>query len=117
MLNEREDSITLLKQIESKDLIIPLIRQINKDANLSGLDLDLAENLRPKQIVDQLYQIFQKLVTNNFDGLLNFLYRVDLSESVLKSIQQRMPEKITEHLTVLVLKREWQKVYFRNKIR
>lgn len=117
MLNEREDSITLLKQIESKDLIIPLIRQINKDANLSGLDLDLAENLRPKQIVDQLYQIFQKLVTNNFDGLLNFLYRVDLSEPVLKSIQQRMPEKITEHLTVLVLKREWQKVYFRNKIR
>ena len=117
MLNEKEDSITLLKQIESKDLIIPLIRQINKDANLSGLDLDLAENLRPKQIVDQLYQIFQKLVTNNFDGLLNFLYRVDLSESVLKSIQQRMPEKITEHLTVLVLKREWQKVYFRNKIR
>ena len=117
MLNEREDSITLLKQIESKDLIIPLIRQINKDANLSGLDLDLAENLLPKQIVDQLYQIFQKLVTNNFDGLLNFLYRVDLSESVLKSIQQRMPEKITEHLTVLVLKREWQKVYFRNKIR
>jgi hypothetical protein len=117
MLNEKADSLTLLEQIESRDLIIPLIKQINKDAKLSGLDLELAENLLPKQIVDQLNQIFQKLITNDFDGLLNFLYRVDLSEQVLRSIQHRVLEKINEYLTVNVLQREWQKVYFRNKIR
>lgn len=115
MLTEREESIALLRQIESQDLIRSLIIQLNKDAKLSGLSFELSENLQPKEIIAQLYQNLLKLITNDFDGYLNLLYRVDLSEQVMRSIQTTVPEKIAEHATLLVLKREWQKVFFRNK--
>lgn len=115
MSNNREESIALLRQIESQDLIRSLIVQLNKDAKLSGLALELSENLPPKEIIAQLYETLTKLIMNDFDGYLNFLYRVDLSEQVMRSIQTTVPEKIAEHATLLVLKREWQKVFFRNK--
>ena len=104
-----------MDQIESVQLLHELIMQLNKDAELTGLDINFATSSTPKDLVKELYQILVNLMTQDFQSYLNFLYRIDLSEQHLRSIPETEPKQIAAIVTLLVLKREWQKVSFRNK--
>ena len=114
-----ETSLTLglLKKIESQDLMVPFIEQLNKDAHLAGLEIKFETNLSSAQLVGDLYQILLQLITADFGGYLNYLYRIDVPERAMQSIIDSEPESIIKQVTYLVLKREWQKVSLRNKIR
>ncbi len=107
--------IALFEQIESAQLLGSLIRQLNKDANLSGLDFHCNESTSPDDLVNQVYDLLVHLMTVDFKTYLNFLYRIDISEPTLRDISDTDPKRIAEKVTILVLKREWQKVSFRNR--
>ncbi len=107
--------IALFEQIESAQLLGSLIRQLNKDANLSGLDFHCNESTSPDDLVNQVYDLLVHLMTVDFKTYLNFLYRIDISEHTLRAISDTDPKRIAEKVTILVLKREWQKVSFRNR--
>ena len=108
-------AIQLIDQIKSPELVQDLIVQLNKDANLSGLDVHFATSSTSEKLVKELYDVLVNLMTDDFRNYLNFLYRIDLSEQNVKSIQETEPKQIAKKVTFLVLKREWQKVAFRNK--
>jgi len=108
-------AIQLIDQIKSPELVQDLIVQLNKDANLSGLDVHFATSSTSEKLVKELYDVLVNLMTDDFRNYLNFLYRIDLSEQNVKSIQETEPKQIAKIVTLLVLKREWQKVAFRNK--
>lgn len=107
--------IQLIHEIKSQQLLHELVVQLNKDADLSGLEVNFSSSSTPEKLVKQLYNVLVDLMTNDFRAYLNFLYRIDLSEQKLKSIPETEPKQIAEIVTFLVLKREWQKVAFRNK--
>ena len=109
------DAIQLIDEIKSQQLLHELVVQLNKDADLSGLEVNFSSSSTPEKLVKQLYNVLVDLMTNDFRAYLNFLYRIDLSEQKLKSIPETEPKQIAEIVTFLVLKREWQKVAFRNK--
>ncbi|WKK65787.1 hypothetical protein [Lutimonas zeaxanthinifaciens] len=109
--------IALMNKLESMNLMEPLVQQIQKDARLSGLDFDCLPNISTAELVKIVYKFLLNLIVNDFGAYLNFLYRVDLSEKDLKSIDQIQPEEIAKEVTILLLHREWQKVYLRSKIR
>lgn len=109
------ESLALVEKIESRHLLGKLIQQLNKDAALSGIDFMCAESLSAKELLNEIYHLLLHLMTNDFGSYLNFLYRVDISEQTIKSIVDTDPEKIAQVITLMVLKREWQKVFFRNK--
>jgi len=44
---------------------------------------------------------------------LNLLYIIDVSEEEIKKLDGTDLVKLSEEVTFLVLKREWQKVWFR----
>ena len=109
------DAIQLIDEIKSQELFQDLIVQLNKDADLSGLDVHFTSSTTSEKLVNDLYDVLLNLMTYDFRTYLSFLYRIDLSENTVKSIQETEPKQIAKLVTLLVLKREWQKVAFRNK--
>jgi len=116
MTMESSGEIALIKQIESYDLLENLMQQITKDADLAGVMFICDKDISAKELIRKMYVFLFELMTADFGTYLNFLYRVDISEKTLKSMPETEPELIAKHVTLLVLKREWQKVWFRNKI-
>ena len=112
---ESSEEVVLLKQIESHDLLGNLIQQIHKDADLAGVSFICDKGISAKELVSKIYAFLFQLITNDFGAYLNFLYRVDIPERALKSITEIEPELIVKKVTLMVLQREWQKVWFRNK--
>lgn len=107
--------IALLKEIESLNLLDNLIQQIQKDADLSGAIFDCDKDVTAKEFILKIYDFLLELMTTDFGTYLNFLYRVDLSETTLQSITDTEPNLIAKQVTYMVLKREWKKVWFKSK--
>jgi len=114
---QNKEAIQLIDQIKSEQLLHELIMQLNKDADLTGLDVHFPISSTPENLLKELYQVLLNLMTQDFQSYLNFLYRIDLSEKGLRSNPETDPKQIAAVVTLLVLKREWQKVSFRNKTR
>ena len=115
ILMKGDVEIALLKEIESLDLLESLIQQIVKDADLAGAVFNCPKDISAKQFILKIYDFILELMTSDFGTYLNFLYRVDLSEKTLLSVTDTEPKRIAEQVTLMVLKREWQKVWFRSK--
>lgn len=111
-----DKGLQLFTEVESQGLAIELIRQLNKDLSMSGLEASIGEELPPGEVVQKLKVILESLVRDNFQGFLNLLYRADVSQSKMSPSEGGFPDYI-ERSTYELLKREWQKVYIRNKIR
>ena len=56
-----------------------------------------------------------KLIQYKFAEYLNLLYIIDVSEEQIKKLDGSDLVELSEQVAFLVLKREWQKVWFRNK--
>ena len=66
----------------------------------------------PQLLIDQLQKSIKELIKRNYLEYLNLMYRIDVSENKLKNIDISNVNQIV----YLILKREWQKVYIRNKL-
>jgi hypothetical protein len=97
-----------------------LVRQINKDANLAGVDFELKKSITALEIANELNKIIANLIKNDFSGYLNFLYRIDVSEKNLIMIKDFEFHEMTKKVTILIIKKELQKIWikynFKNKI-
>jgi hypothetical protein len=107
--------LKLLSEIESVDLYIKLIEQLNKDFNLAGIEETFSSGCSPSELIQELQNIVSRLIRNDFDGYLNLLYRIDISENEIKKLGGTVMEKVSGQVVYLLLKREWQKVWFRNE--
>jgi len=105
----------LLIHAANQDLYVALIRQLNKDFMLANLEYNLEENCNPDLLKQKLGVIIADLVNNEFDSLLNLLYRVDLSEHKIIELPKENQETYIASISFLILKREWKKVWFRKK--
>ncbi len=115
MLSKQDPILQLINQIQKEDLLIKLILQINKDANLVGLDFSLSEKSTPQNIVFNLHKLLIDLINNNFSDYVNLLYRIDIPEKELIRLQSLEIEILTEKVAILILRKEWQKVWFKSK--
>ena len=90
-----------------------LIIQIKKDLILAGIDTDILQSVQnEKELVYRFFQLIEELLIHSPNSFQNLLYRIDLDEKKLDSLNS---EHIQWELTVLILQRELQKVYFRKK--
>jgi hypothetical protein len=108
-------SAELFIQDQNKELLIMLIRQLNKDFSLTGIDFAFEEKLQIKELVNQLNENIEYLIKNDFQSYLNLLYRIDISESKMKEMNEIEIDKISQKVTSFILIREWQKVWFKNR--
>jgi hypothetical protein len=105
----------LLQEAEKETLYVNLIAQMNKDFNLANEAVDFQLSLSPDELKIQLHEKIYRLIQYKFAEYLNLLYIIDVSEEEIKKLDGSDLVILAEEVAFLILKREWQKVWFRNK--
>lgn len=107
----------LLEEAEKGALYLKLIEQINKDFNLANEGIDFPMSILPNELKIQLHEKIYRMIQYKFAEYLNLLYIIDVSEDQIKKLDGSDLVVLAEEVAFLILKREWQKVWFRNKYR
>lgn len=105
----------LLEEAEKGALYLKLIEQINKDFNLANEGIDFPMSVLPSELKIQLHEKIYRLIQYKFAEYLNLLYIIDVPEEAIKKLDGSNLVLLAEQVAFLILKREWQKVWFRNK--
>ena len=105
----------LIAEANQSDLYKKLILQLNKDFQLANIDLDFHEDVLPSSLKLLLHETVFRLIQEKFTEYLNLLYIIDVSESEVRALDGDDVLKLSEDVSFLILKREWQKVWYRNK--
>ena len=106
----------LLQEAEAENLYLKLIEQINKDFNLANESIDLGQDIKPEELKSELHEKIYRLIQYKFAEYLNLLYIVDVPEDQVKKLDGSDILELSKQVAFLVLKREFQKVWFKNRI-
>ncbi|GFZ90829.1 hypothetical protein GCM10011531_23100 [Aquaticitalea lipolytica] len=106
----------LVEEANQLNLYKKLIAQLNKDLLFANINLEFDEEVLPSSLKLILHETVYKLIQEKFNDYLNLLYIVDVSEEKIKQLDGSDAIQLSEQVTFLILKREWQKVWFKNKI-
>ena len=106
----------LLAEALDENLYPKLLDQINKDFNLANEPVDFPKSTTPDELKLQLHEMVYRLIQYKFSEYLNLLYIVDVNEQQIKNLDGSDLISLSEQVSFLILKREWQKVWFRNKL-
>jgi len=104
----------LINEANGLQLYQNLVKQLNKDFLLANIDLDFDEDILPTSLKYLLHETIFKLIQEKFSDFLNLLYIIDVPERQVKELDGSDTLKLAEAISFLILKREWQKVWFRN---
>ncbi len=105
----------LIEQANELNLYKKMIAQLNKDFLYANIDLDLNEEVLPLSMKLILDETVFKLIQEKFADYLNLLYIIDVPEEVVKKLNGDDVLQLAKQVSFLILKREWQKVWFKNK--
>ena len=105
----------LLSEAEKENLYAKLIDQLNKDFNFANEPVDFPQGTAPQELKVQLHEKIYRLIQFKYTELLNLLYIVDVPEENVKQLDGSDTLGLAEQIAFLILKREWMKVWFRNK--
>ncbi|QLC66615.1 hypothetical protein LPB248_10045 [Flavobacterium sp. LPB0248] len=105
---------SLLAQAQAETLYLNLIEQINKDFNLANEGIDFPLSISPNELKIQLHEKVYRMIQYKFAEYLNLLYIIDVPENEIKQLDGSDLVILAEQVAFLILKREWQKVWFRN---
>lgn len=97
------------------ELYQKLILQLNKDFRFANIYFEAEVDVLPQVLISQLHETVFNLTQSNFSEYLNLLYIVDVSEKQVKQLDGSDALVLSENVTFLILKREWQKVWFKNQ--
>ncbi|WP_108868113.1 hypothetical protein [Aquimarina aquimarini] len=103
-----------IDEISESDLYPNFLIQLQKDLGRAGIDYCI-KSKAPRDLFSEIAHVLLDKLQNAFNEYLNLLYAVDVSEAKVRAIDSENSEDIAEHVTYLILQREWQKVWFRNK--
>lgn len=92
---------------------LKLVQNINNE-----LAIDMPAKLSQEELQIQLAAYFNDLIKNNFEKLIAYLYRIDISEQKLKSLLQELPQQDAgKIIAALVIERQLQKIKSRELFR
>ncbi len=106
----------LLTEAEKEQLYGALVAQLNKDFNYANEPVDFPLSTTPNELKIQLHEKVYRLIQYKFADYLNLLYIIDVSEEEVKKLNGEDIAALAAEVAFLILKREWQKVWFRNKL-
>ncbi|MEL1241186.1 hypothetical protein [Flavobacterium flavipallidum] len=107
----------LFEEAQKEALYLKLIEQLNKDFNLANEGVDFPMSISPNELKIQLHEKIYRLIQYKFAEYLNLLYVIDVAEEEVKKLDGFDLVTLAEDVAFLILKREWQKVWFRNKFK
>lgn len=100
-------------EANQRKLYQKLIQQLNKDLLFANINLEFDDDILPTSLKLILHETIYKLIQERFMDYLNLLYIVDVSEEKVGQLDSNDMLQLSEDVTFLILKREWQKVSYR----
>lgn len=95
----------------SAEIVVEVIRQLNKDLSMSGFEPVFDEKFTAEELLNEMLAWSAEVLEKNDSNLMNFLYRVDVNQREIFSSDQSPEIKLSEK----VLFREFQKVVLRRQ--
>ena len=108
------DISAVIERAKSEGLYEQLIEQLKKDFETVGILLDVSSDITSFELKEVLGSVLNQLITTNFSAYLNLLYIVDVPEKLLKVLSKDKSEVFITQLSLVILKREWLKVWYKN---
>ena len=109
------NSTILLETAEAENLYGNLVAQLIKDFGLANIFIELEEGIAPEDLKKIIHEKIYVLIMEKFAEYLNLLYIIDVPENTVKAITAVDVVEVADEVTFLILKREWQKVWFKAK--
>ncbi len=109
------DSAVLLQKAQDINLYQKLVVQLQKDFTLANVAIDLSENVTSGDLKTVLHEKIYFLLLERFPDYLNLLYVIDVPEKAFKEMPMTNVVEVAEQVTLLVLKRELQKILLKAK--
>lgn len=109
------NSAKLLETAEEENLYGKLVAQLIKDFGLANIFIELEEGIVPGELKKVIHEKIYVLIMERFVDYLNLLYIIDVPENTVKAITAVDVVEVADEVTFLILKREWQKVWFKAK--
>ena len=106
---------SLIVSAEQHGLYKDLIRQLNKDLRSANVHLEFNDEALPTSLKLLLEETIHGLIHSRFDTYLNLLYIIDVPEHEVRMLGGHEAHLLAGKVTFLILKREWQKVWYRKK--
>ncbi|MGG5507318.1 MULTISPECIES: hypothetical protein [unclassified Myroides] len=112
-----EVAVTYLEnQLKEQDLFEQLVQQIERDFRMS-VEEDLTFSAStPLELVQQIQELLESIAARTPAKLSMLLYRIDVAERDIRAIEEGDVFNYFQQLTYLIVKREFQKVYFRTNL-
>jgi len=105
----------LVENANELNLYKKLIVQLNKDFLYANIDLDLSEEVLPTSLKLILDDTVYQLIQEKFAEYLNLLYIIDVPEDIIKNLKGDDTLQLAKQVSFLILRREWQKVWYKSK--
>ena len=115
MFNNLGTSIEVIQDAVAHQLYERLVVQLKKDIALANISIVLPETVTPKDLKETLHEKIYYLLLERFPEYLNLLYIIDVPEKAITNITGKDIVDLAEEVTFLILRREWQKVWFKSK--
>ncbi|WP_300027874.1 hypothetical protein [uncultured Maribacter sp.] len=110
------DSSKQLMQIVVDDALFDnLKQQIEKDFILANITIKIPEKVSPIQLVALIREKMYYLMMEHFAEYLNLMYIIDIPEKDFQNIVITDTVDVSDQVTLLILKREYRKVWYRNR--
>lgn len=112
-LPEFENSLSLLQGASAQALYKALINQLSRDFSRANISSSFQEDMAPDALLSELREKIYVLLLENFQAYLNLMYLIDVPERAFKNLQLTDAVEVSEQLSFLILRREWQKVWLK----
>lgn len=105
----------LIKSLANQVLYDKLIQQIQKDFELSGLNIEISSEISPRELFEFMRNTIKQMINYQFDTLLNLFYRIDLRLSDIRHQDTKNLDEMAHDLAVSIIEKTWKKVYLRDQ--
>ncbi|MEE9363847.1 MAG: hypothetical protein V3U92_14695 [Cellulophaga sp.] len=104
-----------MQKVVADNLYEKLLFQLQKDFERANVSISLDLDVKPRELHVVLQEKIYYLLLEKFTDYLNLLYVIDVPEKEFKSIKVTDVVEIAEQVTLLILKRELQKILLKIK--
>lgn len=110
-----DNSEQLIQVAIGDSLFDKLKHQVEKDFVLANIPLQIPEKLGHAEFIALIREKVYYLMMEHFAEYLNLMYIIDIPESAFQNIEITDTVDIADQVTLLILKREYKKVWYRNR--
>ncbi|MGO4918442.1 hypothetical protein [Maribacter spongiicola] len=110
-----DNSEQLMQVVKSDSLFDKLVHQVEKDFVLANVSLKIPDTLGHVAFIALVREKVYYLMMEHFSDYLNLMYIIDIPENDFQNIEITDTVDVADQVTLLILKREYKKVWYRNR--